>query len=75
MAKTGDHKYFWRLWTVQLNAISGALATAVGASVLSDMPKWVSVSIAGATLVVNALSMYVRTIVQSGLLEEDNEVS
>lgn len=72
MSRTSDHQYFWKLWTVQLNAVSAGLSTAVGAAVLSDLPKWVSVSLAVALLIANALAMYTRTLTQSKLLEKSN---
>ena len=70
MVKTPDHQHYWKLWTVQLNAVSAALSTAVGAAVLADLPKEVSVGIAATLLVVNAAAMYVRTIQQSKLVEK-----
>lgn len=72
MQRTSDHQYFWKLWTVQLNAISAGLSTMVGASVLANLPEWVSVSLAAALLIVNGLAMYTRTITQSKLVEKSN---
>lgn len=69
VTRTTDHKYFWRLWSVQLSALSAGLATTVGVAAMANMPKPVVVSIAGAILVVNFLQAYTRTVVQSGLLE------
>lgn len=68
--RTNEHEHFWRLWTVQLSAVSAALSTAVGASVLADLPKEVSVGLAIAVIVVNALTAYVRTVRQAKLSSE-----
>lgn len=73
VTRTSDHKYFWKLWSVQLSALSAGLATTVGAAALADMPKAVVVIIAGAILVVNFLQAYTRTILQSGLVEKESE--
>lgn len=72
VTRTSDHKYFWKLWSVQLSALSAGLATTVGVAAMADMPKPVVVSIAGAILVVNFLQAYTRTILQSGLVENSN---
>lgn len=74
VTRTEDHKHYWKLWTVQLNAVSAALATTVGVAAMADMPKPVVVGVAGAILIVNALSAYVRTIVQANLEEQKDAV-
>lgn len=70
--RTSDHQHFWKLWTVQLNAVSAGLSTMVGAAVLADLPEWVSVGLAAVLLVVNGLAMYTRTITQAKLVEKSN---
>lgn len=79
MEKHRDHKHFWKLWSVQLNAIGlalGAMATAYGATLaiapklVEGIPTWVGVVLTVLTMVTNGLAMYVRTITQAKLAEK-----
>lgn len=68
--RTSDHEHFWKLWTVQLSAIGAGLSTMVGAAVLADLPKWVSLTLASLLLIVNGLTAYLRTVKQAKLVAE-----
>lgn len=86
MEKTTDSKYFWRLWSVQLSALSAGLSAAavaygataaISPALVAAIPEWVGVMLTGGAMLTAFASMYTRRLLQPSLGEttEKKEVS
>lgn len=76
--KTSDAKNFWKLWSVQLAALSAGLSAAavaygataaISPALVVGIPQWVGVVLTGGAMLTAFASMYTRTILQPKLVE------
>ena len=79
--KTSDAKNFWRLWSVQLAALSAGLSAAavaygataaISPALVAAIPEWVGIVLTGGAMLTAFASMYTRTILQPKLVEKED---